>query len=86
VVLSLRLAEISQLALTSKRFAPRPEHQRNDGAIARGVLPGVVGVSVARRRVSAQATADQSQSAIWPGSLPRVATLWLASCDRPNAR
>ena len=33
--LSLRLAEISQLALTSKRFAPRPEHQRNDGAIAR---------------------------------------------------
>ena len=33
--LSLRLAEISQLTLTSKRFAPRPEHQRNDGAIAR---------------------------------------------------
>jgi hypothetical protein len=33
--LSLRLAEISQLKLTSKRFAPRPEHQRSDGAIAR---------------------------------------------------
>jgi hypothetical protein len=32
---SLRLAEISQLKLTSKRFAPRPEHQRSDGAIAR---------------------------------------------------
>jgi hypothetical protein len=31
----LRLAEISQLTLTSKRFAPRPEHQRNEGAIAR---------------------------------------------------
>jgi hypothetical protein len=33
--LSLRLAEISELALTSKRFAPRPEHQRSEGAIAR---------------------------------------------------
>jgi hypothetical protein len=32
---SLRLAQISELALTSKRFAPRPEHQRADGAIAR---------------------------------------------------
>jgi len=32
--LSLRLAEISQLTLTSKRFAPRPEHQHNDSAIA----------------------------------------------------
>lgn len=33
--MSLRLTEISQLALTSKRFAPRPEHQRSDGVIAR---------------------------------------------------
>jgi hypothetical protein len=33
--LSLRLAEISQLKLTSKRFAPRPENQRREGAIAR---------------------------------------------------
>jgi hypothetical protein len=33
--LSLPLAEISQLKLTSKRFAPRPEHQRSEGAIAR---------------------------------------------------
>jgi hypothetical protein len=33
--LSLRLTDISQLKLTSKRFAPRPEHQRSDGAIAR---------------------------------------------------
>ena len=32
---SFRLTEISQLMLTSKRFAPRPEHQRADGAIAR---------------------------------------------------
>jgi hypothetical protein len=32
---SLRMTEISQLRLTSKRFAPRPEHQRSDGAIAR---------------------------------------------------
>ena len=32
---SFRLAEISQLTLTSKRFAPRPEFQRSDGAIAR---------------------------------------------------
>ena len=32
---SLRLAQISELTLTSKRFAPRPEHQRADGAIAR---------------------------------------------------
>jgi hypothetical protein len=32
---SLRLAQISVLTLTSKRFAPRPEHQRCDGAIAR---------------------------------------------------
>jgi hypothetical protein len=33
--LSLRLADISQLRLTSKRFAPRPEHQRRDEGIAR---------------------------------------------------
>ena len=33
--LALRLADISQLQLTSKRFAPRPEHQRRDDAIAR---------------------------------------------------
>ena len=33
--LSLRLAEASQLKLTSKRFAPHPERQRSDGAIAR---------------------------------------------------
>lgn len=33
--LSLRLTAISQLQLTTKRFAPRPEHQRSDGAIAR---------------------------------------------------
>jgi hypothetical protein len=34
--LSLRLAEISQLQLTTKRFAPRPEHQqRSNGDIAR---------------------------------------------------
>jgi hypothetical protein len=33
--MSLRLAEISELRLTSKRFAPRPEHQRSEGAIAR---------------------------------------------------
>jgi hypothetical protein len=32
---SLRLNEISQLKLTSKRFAPRPEHQRGNGDIAR---------------------------------------------------
>lgn len=32
---SLRLTEISQLTLTSKRFAPLPEHQRVDGVIAR---------------------------------------------------
>ena len=32
---SFRLTEISQLVLTSKRFAPHPEHQRADGAIAR---------------------------------------------------
>jgi hypothetical protein len=32
---SLRLAQISELTLTTKRFAPRPEHQRSDGAIAR---------------------------------------------------
>lgn len=32
---SLRLAEISQLTLTSKRFAPRPEHQRASDTIAR---------------------------------------------------
>jgi len=32
---SLHLNDISQLKLTSKRFAPRPEHQRVDGAIAR---------------------------------------------------
>jgi hypothetical protein len=33
--LSLRLAEISQLKLTSKRFAPRPEHQRRNEDIVR---------------------------------------------------
>ena len=33
--LSLRLADISQLELTSKRFAPRPQRQRRDEAIAR---------------------------------------------------
>ena len=32
---SLPLAEVSQLRLTSKRFAPVPEHQRVSGAIAR---------------------------------------------------
>lgn len=32
---SLRLAEITELRLTSKRFAPHPEHQRGNGAIAR---------------------------------------------------
>ena len=32
---SFRLTEISQFVLTSKRFAPHPEHQRADGAIAR---------------------------------------------------
>ena len=32
---SLRLAQISELTLTTKRFAPRPEHQRAAGAIAR---------------------------------------------------
>jgi hypothetical protein len=32
---SLRVSEFSQLTLTTKRFAPRPEHQRSDGAIAR---------------------------------------------------
>jgi hypothetical protein len=32
---SLRLAEVSQLKLTSKRFAPRPENQRQEGVIAR---------------------------------------------------
>jgi hypothetical protein len=32
---AVRLAEISELTLTSKRFAPHPERQRNDGAIAR---------------------------------------------------
>jgi hypothetical protein len=30
-----RLADISDLTLTSKRFAPRPEHQRDEAAIAR---------------------------------------------------
>jgi hypothetical protein len=33
--MSLPLVEISQLRLTSKRFAPRPEQQRGDRAIAR---------------------------------------------------
>ena len=33
--LALRLTDISQLKLTSKRFAPRPEHQRRDDVIAR---------------------------------------------------
>jgi hypothetical protein len=32
---SLRLTDISQLKLTSKRFAPRPEHQRTNVDIAR---------------------------------------------------
>jgi hypothetical protein len=32
---SLRLTAISELSLTSKRFAPHPERQRSDGAIAR---------------------------------------------------
>jgi hypothetical protein len=32
---SLRLTEVSQLKLTSKRFAPWPEHQRGERAIAR---------------------------------------------------
>jgi hypothetical protein len=32
---SFRIAEISQVRLTSKRFAPRPEHQRDNGHIAR---------------------------------------------------
>ena len=32
---SFRLADISQLTLTSKRFAPRPEHQRGQVGIAR---------------------------------------------------
>jgi hypothetical protein len=32
---SLRLAQISELKLTSKRFAPRPEHQRLNEDIAR---------------------------------------------------
>jgi hypothetical protein len=32
---ALRLAHISHLKLTSKRFAPHPEHQRGNGAIAR---------------------------------------------------
>lgn len=33
--MSLRLTDVSQLSLTSKRFAPRPERQRSGGAIAR---------------------------------------------------
>ncbi|HKQ13030.1 MAG TPA: hypothetical protein VJT80_06315 [Steroidobacteraceae bacterium] len=33
--LELRLTDISQLKLTSKRFAPRPENQRRDAVIAR---------------------------------------------------
>jgi len=32
---SLRLAEITDLRLTSKRFAARPEHQRGEAPIAR---------------------------------------------------
>jgi len=32
---SLRLAEVSEVKLTSKRFAPRPEQQRRDDPIAR---------------------------------------------------
>jgi hypothetical protein len=32
---AFKLTEISQLQLTSKRFAPRPEHQRENGHIAR---------------------------------------------------
>ena len=31
---SFRLMQITALALTSKRFAPRPEHQRSGGVIA----------------------------------------------------
>ena len=33
--LALRLADISQLQLTTKRFAPRPEHQRREELNAR---------------------------------------------------
>ncbi len=33
--LSVHLANVGELRLTSKRFAPHPEHQRRDGAIAR---------------------------------------------------
>jgi hypothetical protein len=33
--LSLRLTDVSQLRLTTKRFAPRLEHQRSEGSIAR---------------------------------------------------
>ncbi len=32
---SMRLAEITHLALTTKRFAPRPEYQQSEGVIAR---------------------------------------------------
>ena len=32
---SFKITEISQVRLTSKRFAPRPEHQRRDDPIAR---------------------------------------------------
>ena len=32
---SLPLAQVTQLKLTTKRFAPRPEHQRRDELIAR---------------------------------------------------
>jgi hypothetical protein len=33
--LSLRLTAVAQLRLTTKRFAPRPEHQRSEATIAR---------------------------------------------------
>jgi hypothetical protein len=32
---SFKLMDISQVKLTTKRFAPRPEYQRADGAVAR---------------------------------------------------
>ena len=32
---SFKLTDVSELRLTTKRFAPRPEYQRGDGHIAR---------------------------------------------------
>jgi len=32
---AFKLTAVSQVCLTSKRFAPRPEHQRDNGHIAR---------------------------------------------------